>query len=195
MRLKIKSLLAAFCLVLVISSCESEAEKKKRLAKEKQERIELKAKKEKERRKKAIHDKYIDNSLETGATPYSKYYGGNSSCDNYGCSQLKVKTSDSDVIVIIKKSENVVRHAYISSNSSYKFSFPDGTYQTFFYYGKGWNPEKKMKGGKMKGGFIDNEDFGKDESQTLSNNILEYQLILRENGNFRTRPSNPEEAL
>ncbi len=162
---------------------------------EEKERIVREALFEKERKEKAIYDKYISNSLRTGATPYSQYYGGNSSCSDYGCSQIEVKTSNSDVIVTIKKNGSVVRHAYINSGSSYTFSFPNGTYQTFFYYGKGWNPAKEMKGGKMKGGFIDNEDFGKDEPQTLSNNILEYQLILQENGNFSTRPSNPEEAL
>ncbi len=52
-----------------------------------------------------------------------------------------------------------------------------------------------MKNGEIKGGFITNEDFGKDEPQYLNNNILEYELILQENGNFSTRPSNPEEAL
>jgi hypothetical protein len=169
-----------------------------RIVREKQEekeRIAREARLEKERQEKAIYDKYISNSLRTGATPYSRYYGENSSCDDYGCSQIKVRTSNSDVIVTIKKNGRVVRHAYINSGNSHTFSFLNGTYQTFFYYGKGWNPEKEMKGGKIKGGFIANEDFGKDDPQTLSNNILEYQLILQENGNFSTRPSNPEEAL
>jgi hypothetical protein len=172
-----------------------EQERIEREKREEEERIAREARLEKERQEKAIYDKYINNSLRTGATPYSQYYGGNSSCEYYGCSQIKVRTSNSDVIVTIKKNGDLVRHAYINSGSSYTFSFSNGTYQTFFYYGKGWNPEKKMKGGKMKGGFIANEDFGKDEPQTLSNNILEYQLILQENGNFSTRPSNPEEAL
>lgn len=172
-----------------------EQERIEREKREEEEQILREARLEKERKEKAIYDKYINNSLQTGATPYSQYYGRNSSCDDYGCSQIKVRTSNSDVIVTIKKNGSVVRHAYINSGSSYTFSFPNGTYQTFFYYGKGWNPAKEMKGGKMKGGFIDNEDFGKDEPQTLSNNILEYQLILQENGNFSTRPSSPEEAL
>lgn len=172
-----------------------EQERIEREKREEEERIVREVRLEKERKEKAIYDKYINNSLRTGATPYSQYYGRNSSCDNYGCSQIKVRTSNSDVIVTIKKSGSVVRHAYINSGSSYTFSFPNGTYQTFFYYGKGWNPEKEMKGGKMKGGFIDNEDFGKDDPQSLSNNILEYELILQENGNFSTRPSNPDEAL
>ncbi|MDO5857759.1 hypothetical protein Q2490_10725 [Myroides odoratimimus] len=160
-----------------------------------EERVAREVRLEKERREKAIYNKYINNSLRTGATPYSRYYGDNSTCNDYGCSQIKVKTSNSDVIVTIKKNGSVVRHAYINSGSNYTFSFPNGTYQTFFYYGKGWNPEKEIKGGEMKGGFITNESFGKDDPQYLSNNILEYELILQENGNFSTRPSNPDEAL
>ncbi len=162
---------------------------------EEAERIEREARLEEERREKAIYEKYINNSLRTGATPYSRYYGGNTSCDDYGCSQIKVRTSNSDVIVTIKRNDEVVRHAYINSGSSYTFSFPNGTYQTFFYYGKGWNPNKSMKKGEMKGGFITNESFGKDDPQYLSNNVLTYELILQENGNFSTRPSNPEEAF
>jgi hypothetical protein len=217
MNLKIKSLFQIICLLLVLSSCESEAERKQRLATEEQQRIELEEKRkaeeveralqfereriarevrlENERKERAVYNKYINNSLNTGTTPYSNYFGGNSTCNEYGCSEIKVVTSNSDVIVTIKKNDRVVRHAYIKSGSNYTFSFPNGTYQTFFYYGKGWNPEKKMKGGKMKGGFIENEVFGKDKPQTLSNSILEYQLILQENGNFSTKPSNAEEAF
>lgn len=158
-------------------------------------RIEREIQLQKERQEKEMYDQYISNSLRTGSTPYSKYYGGNSSCNDYGCSQIKVRTSNSDVLVTIKKNDNVVRHAFIQAGDSYTFSFPNGTYQAFFYYGKGWNPEKEMKGGEIKGGFISEEHFGKDDSQNLSNNELVYELILQSNGNFSTRPSNPEEAL
>lgn len=169
-----------------------------RIEQEKQaetERIEREAQLEKERKEQEIYNKYISNSLRTGSTPYTKYYGGNSSCNDYGCSQIKVRTSNSDVLVTIKKNDKVVRHAFIQAGDSHTFSFPNGTYQAFFYYGKGWNPEKEMKGGEINGGFITNEDFGKDEPQSLYNNVLEYELILQQNGNFSTRPSNPEEAL
>ena len=217
MKSKAKFLVVLCSLTIIISSCESDEERKQRLEKEEQHRIELEERRkaeeakrafqleqeriareallEKERKEKAIYDKYINNSLATGATPYSRYYGGNSICNEYGCSQIKVRTSNSDVIVTIKRNDKVVRHAYINSGSSFTFSFPNGTYQTFFYYGKGWNPEKDMKGGEMKGGFIANESFGKDDPQSLSNNILEYELILQENGNFSARPSNPNEAF
>lgn len=140
-------------------------------------------------------EEYLYNSLSTGATPYAKYYGKNKTCNKYGCSQIKVRTSNSDVLVTIKKLDKVVRHAYIQAGDSYTFSFPNGEYQAFFYYGKGWNPEKEMKGGEMKGGFVSNEDFQKDSPQNLHNNILEYELILQQNGNFSTQSSDSEEAL
>ena len=175
-----------------------ENEKKKEAARLEMEakRLEREAKLEQESKEQAIRDKYINNSLSTGAAPYARYYGRNSSCNGSGCSKISVTTSNSDVLVTIKnKSEKVARHAFIQAGDSYTFSFPNGTYQTFFYYGKGWNPEKEMKNGKIKGGFVSNEQFGKDDPQYLSNNILEYRLILQRNGNFSTRPSDPEEAL
>lgn len=160
------------------------------------ERIERETQLEKERKEKEVYDKYIDNSLHTGATPYSQYYGKNEVCNDYGCSKIKVTTpSNSDVLVTVKRNDRVIRHAYIRASDSYIFSFPDGIYQAFFYYGEGWNPEKEMKGGQIKGGFVGDEEFGKDEPQQLENSILEYELILQQNGNFSTRPSNPEEAL
>jgi len=132
-------------LVIILSSCESDQNRKERLALEEQQHIERVARLEQERKEQEIHDRYIDNSLRTGATPYSHYYGGNSTCSVFGCSEIKVSTSNSDVLVTIKKNDKVVRHAFIQANDSYTFSFPNGTYQTFFYYGKGWNPNKEMK--------------------------------------------------
>lgn len=166
---------------------------------EEAERIEREARLEKERQEKAIYDKYINNSLWSGATPYEYCYGKNKDCKDWGCSEIRVKTPfDSDVLVTIKQNNKVVRHAYIRKGSSYTFEMPNGSYQPFFYYGKGWNPDKVMKQtdcGTLKGGFIANEYFGKDSPQSLSNNILEYELILQQSGNFSTRPSNANEAL
>ena len=52
-----------------------------------------------------------------------------------------------------------------------------------------------MKNGEMKGGFIANEDFQKDEPLDLNNEKLEYKLVLQQNGNFNTRSSDESEAL
>ncbi|GHU59833.1 hypothetical protein FACS189411_17040 [Bacteroidia bacterium] len=174
------------CLLLV--SCEFVHKKQVQLLNEAEELADLE-----------MHDRYFENSLETGNTPYFEFYGGNPSCTDYGCSQVTVITpSNSDVLVTIKQNDKVIRHAYIQANDSYSFSFPDGTYQVFFYYGRGWNPEKGMKEtlqGTLKGGFIENEYFGKDDLQTLENQELTYELILQQNGNFSTQPSNAEDAL
>jgi hypothetical protein len=180
---------------------QAEKERIKREQRETEERRAREEQAEKERKEREIYDHYINNSLQTGATPYYKWYGGNPSCNDYGCSAIKVKTpSSSDVLVTIKRSGKVVRHAYIRAGSTYTFQMPDGTYQPFFYYGKGWNPEKVMKtnadGTVIKGGFIANEAFGKDDNpQYLQNNVLTYELILQQNGNFSTTPSNAGEAL
>lgn len=181
-------LFSLLVIAFALTSCESEAERKKRLEQEELQRIE-----------KETYEEYIDNSLGTGSTPYEDCFGQNNTCSSYGCSEIKVRTpSNSDVLVTIKKNGEVYRHAYLNSNSNYTFEFPNGTYQTFFYYGKGWNPEKVMKEtdcGPLKGGFVANEHFGKDSPQNLVNTILEYELILQRNGNFSTTPSNPNEAF
>jgi hypothetical protein len=178
---------------------QAEQERIKREKLEEQERIEREARLKKQREKQAIYDLYINKSLNTGSTPYSYCFGRSNSCSSYGCSQIKVRTpSNSDVMVTIKKNDEVFRHAYINAGSQYTFEFPNGTYQAFFYYGRGWNPNKVMKEtdcGTLKGGFIADEHFDKDGPQTLSNNILEYELILQQNGNFSTRPSNSDEAF
>jgi hypothetical protein len=186
-------------LLVVMTSCESEVEKQQRLERAYKLKLEREEKRQEEAKEKAIYDKYVHNSLNTGATPYAYCFGGNSSCDDYGCSQLKVKTPyNSDVLVTIKKGNEVVRHAYINGGSSYTFEMPNGLYQPFFYYGKGWNPTKVMKKadcGTLKGGFMAEESFGKDSPQLLNNTILEYELILQDQGNFSTRPSNSDEAF
>ncbi len=194
-----------FILITILSvfavfiSCESEAEKKQREVRLEQTRIEQKEKNEQEKLNQAIRDKYISNSLSTGTTPYAYCFGSNNTCSDNGCSQIKVKTpNNSDVLVTIKRNTKVYRHAYIKAGSNFTFELPNGIYQPFFYYGKGWNPEKIMietDCGTLKGGFVAEEQIGKDSPQSLNNNILEYELILQQNGNFSTSPSNSEEAF
>lgn len=178
---------------------QKEQERIEREKREEAERLVREARLKKELEEKAIYDKYINNSLRTGATPYAYCFGSNSSCSNWGCAGISVKTPyNSDVMVTIKKEGKVYRHAYIKAGHTHKFEFPNGTYQAFFYYGKGWNPNKIMKEvdcGVLKGGFIANEIFSKDKPQRLDNAVLTYELILQENGNFSTQPSDSDEAF
>lgn len=141
-------------------------------------------------------DSYRDNSLANGAQPYSGYYGSNSSLGN---SKIVVNAPQSvDVIVIVKRGNqngSVVRHAYIKKGCSYAFSLPEGTYQPFFYSGTSWCPIKTMSA-TIKGGFLQNESFGKDYPQDLPEYAsLTYTLTATVNGNFNTKASNPSEMF
>ena len=134
---------------------------------------------------------YMDNRLQTGASPYKNAkLSGNEST-------IEVKTSagdENDVVVIIKHNGKIVRNAYIRGGDSYQFSVPNGTYQVFFYGGKGWNPDKEMSGGYT-GGFVANESFSKDNAVTLDYQGLNYELILQRNGNFNTEQSSETEMF
>ena len=137
-------------------------------------------------------DPYYNHSLKTGSTPYSSY---GKSVDNE--SQINVSTSSNsncDIVVIIKRSGEIARNAYIKAGGSYTFNIPNGTYQVFFYGGKGWNPNKVMPNG-LKGGFVANESFSKDSPVSLEYEGLTYELILQPNGNFSTQQSSASEIF
>lgn|SRR5574344_219806 len=137
-------------------------------------------------------DEYIDNSLETGSQPYSndnEVYGNDS--------QITVTTSsnsNSDVVVILKSDGEIVKNAYLNAGSSYTFNLPNGSYQVFFYGGKGWNPNKTMSNGSQ-GGFVANESYSKNSPVTLNYQGLSYELIPQQNGNFSTQQSDASEVF
>lgn len=145
-----------------------------------------------------IRQQYANYSLPNGSQPYERYYGSNSSCYSYGCSAISVHApNNSDVVVIIKAGNaegRVVGHAYLRAGGSYSFELRNGTYQTFFYYGKGWYPEKNMKGG-VKGGFLNDEVFSKDNPQSLYDQELTYSLVMQQHGNFHTKSSSSSEVF
>jgi hypothetical protein len=143
------------------------------------------------------------NSLRTGSTPYVDCFGRNPYCypdDGYSeCSFIKVVTPfNSDVMVTIKKRNRVYKHAYIKAGESYKFKLPNGSYETFFYYGKGWNPNKKMNSSNcsnLRGGFVSNETISKSGKESLYYGSLTYTLQLSSIGNFTPISSNSSEAF
>ena len=153
--------------------------------------------------KKQIDESYKTNSLYTGAQPYSYCYGKNPYCsipNGYAeCSFIDVQaSSNSDVIVIIKKNNKVYSHAYIKAGGYYKFKLGNGMFQTFFYYGKGWNPDKYMKKsicGDVTGGFVSNESLDKSDPNYLNHSSISYTLYAVKDGNFNAKPSNKNEAF
>ena len=137
-------------------------------------------------------DAYKNNQLQNGSQPYANEMSlsGNGS-------EIIVKTSSvssSDLVVLLKKNGYLVRNQYVRPGSYAHFYVPNGTYQIFFYNGKGWNPNKTMPNGK-KGGFVLYESFSKDNPQTLEGHVLTYELIPQQNGNFQQRPSNANEVF
>jgi len=146
----------------------------------------------------ALIEQYKTNSLNTGAVPYSYCYGSYNSCSGYSCSQIEVKAGGSDAVVTIKRNGDVYRHAYIKSYGSYVFDVSDGTYNVYFYSGKGWNPNKFIKYancGKVKGGFVSSESVIKKENLALYGNIWTVTLYTVIDGNFRPASSNKSEAF
>lgn len=142
--------------------------------------------------------KYLNNSLSTGSVPYANFYGKNYKCPYNQCSGIEVTApQESDIVVIIKRNNakgKVISHGYIKAGDNYFFPIPDGTYQTFFYYGEGWNPNKEMPDG-IRGGFVMNEIFSKDNPQDIYSSILTYVLQLQRDGNFQTKMSNKSEVF
>lgn len=143
-------------------------------------------------------DNYQVEEWTTGDMPYSKYYGDNMKCRKTECSGIKITAPEtSDVVVIVKKRNEhgkVAGHVYISAGDTYKIDLPDGVYQTFFYYGYQWSPYKDMGNG-VKGGFVRDEVFAKDNPQEIYSAVLSYVLQLRRDGNFHTESSNRGEMF
>lgn len=134
----------------------------------------------------------------TGYTPWENCFGKNASCPYVGCSDIKVNTSSSAVMAIVKRYGKIIKHAYISPNSSYTFELKDGTYQVFFYYGDNWNNQKKMRSDECSsvyGGFTKNESVSKDDPITLIGQIMTYSLTSTKYGNFSPKGSSLDEAL
>jgi hypothetical protein len=148
----------------------------------------------------AFEEQWRYNSLSTGSMPYSSCYGSTNSCGGWSCSKIKVITGgNGDVLVSIKNTNGrVVRHGYIKGGHSYTFNVPDGNYQVFFYSGNGWNPNKQMISSScnsLRGGFVSNESVTKDNYINLYSQIMTYELILQQQGNFSTKPSSKSEAF
>lgn len=177
----------------------SDARERIEVAKERQRQEEERARREEEQRQ--LEHAYGNNSLSNGAQPYAQWYGRNSYYDDYTPhSEIRVKAPyNSDVIAIVRynnQNGNVAGHRYITAGNSATIYLRNGyRYQTFFYYGKGWYPDKEMKNG-IRGGFISAESFSKDGSASyLEDNILTYELTLQTNGNFQTSASNVAEIF
>jgi hypothetical protein len=137
--------------------------------------------------------------LSHGKNPYGYCYTSSTSCSS-NCSEIEVRANSSvGTIAIIKQDGELVSCAYIDKGRSFTFKLPSGTYEPFFYSGKGWSNKKYMKTttqcGRLYGGFTSSVSVGKDTPQTLKNQILSYDLNTQFDGNFKTKSSDVSEAF
>lgn len=154
-------------------------------------------------RQAAENAKYANNSLSTGSQPYANYYGRNGGGN---CAVIVDASGSTDVVVIVKHNNSdgrVAGHAYIRRGSSYTIHLSPGTYQVFFYYGNGWNPNKKLSNG-LTGGFTSSEQYGKDNPINLSYSYsgdyiyydqMQYSLQSVVGGNFSMKGSNANDVF
>lgn len=94
--------------------------------------------------------------------PYANVYGTN--FRQGPCAVKVTASSEMSVVVIIRYSNingKVAGHLYIEKGSSGIICLQAGTYQTFFYLGRGWDPSKEMDCG-LSGGFRNDEIFQED---------------------------------
>lgn len=140
-------------------------------------------------------EKYGKNRLENGSTPYSPYFGVNRECTSKYNSDVQVKAPLAfDMIAVIKEKNEkgkVVCHAYVCADSTYTFKVANGTYQMFFYIGKGWHPERLIED-TIQGGFVSYETFSKDQPVSLYNEVITYQLSMKERNRSMAESSKEE---
>jgi hypothetical protein len=121
---------------------------------------------------------YNGNQLTNGSSPFDKVYGSGLT-SNTSNTLLVKNQSGSDVIVFLKSVDNqqIIRNHYVRAQSQYLIKdIPNLTCYTKFYYGKDWNPTRKVKG-ILAGGFDTREDFVDTEKD-----IMEFREY--EQGNY-----------
>ncbi len=122
--------------------------------------------------------RFKDHQLPNGSSPFDNVYGDGQFSNNSNTLLVR-NQSGSDVIVFLKTvgSGEIIRNHYIQAHSQYLLkNVPDKTCYTKFYYGKDWNPTRKVKG-IVTGGFDTDEDFVDTEKD-----IMEFREY--EEGNY-----------
>lgn len=129
-----------------------------------------------------------------GSQPYANVYGTNR---KQGPCAVTVTASPEMAVVVIIRYHNldgdVAGHLYIEKGSSGTICLPAGRYQTFFYSGTTWDPNKEMDCG-LTGGFLNSEIFQEDP---VAKNYTEgtrwtYTLRMVSNGNFAPMPTDKD---
>jgi len=104
--------------------------------------------------------KYLGNQLEDGDSPFDILYGKGLYADTENSLKIINSGSTDVVVMLIRTSDNkIIRNEYVKGHSEYKMTkVPNSLCSTKYYYGKDWNPTRKIKDNVV-GGFDNDEQF------------------------------------
>lgn len=145
----------------------------------------------------SVNESIVKNRVEVqydGVTPYESVYGPNM-VNAQNIVRVNAAT-DKDAVVIVRDKvyDRVVGHFYVKAGEEGLVLVPDGVFNVFFYEGRGWDSNKKMKssrGDVIKGGFRYDEVFGQDPKDVVFGNSdynqISYDLRKRRYGNMHEK--------
>ncbi len=151
---------------------------------------------ESEREQLKNHNRYKDNQLKNGASPFNTCFGKGIYSKNAWLKFDNSNASDAIVCLVRSYDKRTIRNEYIQAGSKFEMSkIPSGTYYIKVYYGNDWNPKKENFCGS-KGAFEKNVTFSKSdrigdkiiiENTSRSYTTGTITLYAVENGNMSTQ--------
>lgn len=124
--------------------------------------------------------KYLGNQLQNGDSPFDILYGKGLYADTENSLKIINSGSDDVIIMLIRTSDNrFIRNEYIQAHSEYEMTkVPNSLCSTKYYYGKDWNPARRIKD-TVVGGFDNHEQFVISEKL---DDLLEFEV--KEEGQY-----------
>ncbi|MBN1349547.1 hypothetical protein JXJ21_09070, partial [candidate division KSB1 bacterium] len=122
------------------------------------------AREEKKYRSNKTESIFKGNQLENGASPYYSYFGrGVFNREHHNWVEF-LNSNEYDAVICLVEyySDITIRHKYIQSGTTLRMdNIPNGNYYIKGYFGKDWNPYKRLLDGRIRGGFDTNPHFSK----------------------------------
>lgn len=98
----------------------------------------------------------IGNRLKNGDSPYNHFYGKGKFDENSSNSITVNNRKNQDAVVFLVEyhSDKIIRNEFLLAKSNITFNkIPNGTYYIKAFLGNDWNPNKRIKNGRLKGSF------------------------------------------
>lgn len=105
-------------------------------------------------------------------SPYDSVFGGSWILEDNHNSVIVVNTKDAETVVCLQEAKppfRTIRNEYLDAGEVYRLNaIPQGTYFLKAYFGRDWDPQARLLGGKVRGGFKHHFGFFiSDESSNL----------------------------